>query len=174
MTARWAATLAALRAELLELSCRPARRPVDALSLVGQLLDRIGPGQKLKLPEAPRRVDYRPALTRGRPTAGRRCNPRHDSSAGGYAALKAVASERAGQIPRATGFHRKGSISVVVLACSGIPPRLDRHCGVSVRSRRRIFAHRIRTVWRPVSPARNCPELAWVCPVAWRPCVNSL
>jgi hypothetical protein len=30
-------------------------------------------------------------------------------------------------------FPRKGSITVVVLACSGIPPRrLDRHCGASV------------------------------------------
>jgi predicted phage terminase large subunit-like protein len=54
--------LAALRAELLSFPAGMHDDQVDALSLIGQLLDRISAGQKLKLPEPPRRDDYRPAF----------------------------------------------------------------------------------------------------------------
>jgi predicted phage terminase large subunit-like protein len=54
--------LAALRAELLSFPAGMHDDQVDALSLIGQLLDRVGAGPKLKLPETPRRVDYHPAL----------------------------------------------------------------------------------------------------------------
>jgi predicted phage terminase large subunit-like protein len=54
--------LAALRAELLSFPAGMHDDQVDALSLIGQLLDRISAGQKLTLPEPPRRDDYRPAF----------------------------------------------------------------------------------------------------------------
>ena len=54
--------LAALRAELLSFPAGMHDDQVDALSLIGQLLDRVGTGPKLKPPEPPRRVDYRPAF----------------------------------------------------------------------------------------------------------------
>jgi hypothetical protein len=54
--------LAALRAELLSFPAGMHDDQVDALSLIGQLLDRIGAGQKLEPPEPRRRDDYRPAF----------------------------------------------------------------------------------------------------------------
>jgi hypothetical protein len=64
--------LAALRAELLSFPAGMHDDQVDALSLVGQLLDRIGAGQKLKLPETPRRDDYRPAFDTWSPDSWKR------------------------------------------------------------------------------------------------------
>jgi hypothetical protein len=61
--------LAALRAELLSFPAGLHDDQVDALSLIGQLLDRVGAGPKLKLPKPPRRDDYRPAEQSGRPVA---------------------------------------------------------------------------------------------------------
>jgi hypothetical protein len=52
----------AVRAELLSFPAGMHDDQVDALGLIGQLLDRIGAGQKLKPPTAPRRDDYRPTF----------------------------------------------------------------------------------------------------------------
>jgi hypothetical protein len=55
--------LAALRAELLSFPAGMHDDQVDALSLIGQLLDRVGAGRRVRAPEPPRREDYRPAET---------------------------------------------------------------------------------------------------------------
>ena len=54
--------LASLRAELLSFPAGMHDDQVDALSLIGQLLDHIGAGRKFELPQPPRRDDYRPAF----------------------------------------------------------------------------------------------------------------
>jgi hypothetical protein len=50
-----------LRAELLSFPAGKHDDQVDALGLVGQLLDRISVGQKPKLPEVAHQDDYRSA-----------------------------------------------------------------------------------------------------------------
>jgi hypothetical protein len=67
--ARW---LAALRAELLSFPAGLHDDQVDALSLIGQLLARVGAGPKLKPSEPPRRDDYRPAFDMWSPDRNRK------------------------------------------------------------------------------------------------------